>query len=1160
MEPEQEARLWELYYGLLSGEEAAELQNRIASDPQWAELWAQVQQKAGLVGEAARLQTDPLPLPSAQSADSAASGDTVSPEPTAYPPLLSESVRSVGAASRPKLFSKPASAKRADRWAVWVVYVSTGILLLVALWGALVHRHYLLALTGQHLRLVVQGPSVLRRGVENHFLVLTTRVDGRPVEAQVEWALFGPDQKRFFSQKETTDPQGQLRVVLPADMDLPPWVQVQVQAEAGSQRETHQLRLEVAPVEYQTFLGMDRLYYRPGEKLLFRCISVPRFRRLPQEQMWVEVELRDAEDRPVAGCSQEGRTWEGIGCGEFRIPPDMPAGLYVVVARNAQQRFPEVRKPFWILSPRESDVQVAVEFPQAPYHPGETVTAQIQLLQNGQPLPRVPLEIRAELGAQILHRDSLQTDGQGQCRIAFQLPERLAEQDAWLWVKLLASQPPLITCRPIPLDRSKIRCQFYPEAGLLVPEVENRVYFSIRDDQGRPVEVRGRLLDRQDRPITEVHTRHLGRGVFQFVPLKDQQYRFEILQPEGLAAPIELPPVAEAPKVLIKTSLAVVPPAQPLQFQIWTPPEVKTQVPLMVAVVCRGVLVAQQWLVPQIRQEGLPNETPVQIPLPQDLWGLLRLRVYDYSRSPPVLLAERLLYRLPPERLRVELGLPPEGARPGKSVTLRLSVQEGQGSLMSAIAGLSVVEESFLGTMPGLCPISPFWWLDELWEIPEDLEQAEQFLTDHLQSHQNLDLLLGTWGGRLRPVVGKDSVGQVAQPQAESGSGPLGVLAPEDAPPLVLDNLHRIQANYQQAKELFQQARPETLNAITLSSLLGGAGLVMFVILATLLQVAGGLRMWIPALVGAGICVAIGLVLAHPELLRPRSPYALPFAEYPACGHLEGSLAGGETGSGSAVDEQKSPQFGSSVPTGQMAPHFPKAAASRLPVHLEDGLTGPFGVPRSTLRRLLSIGLQEAQQLASPSSASQSGQQLSGGPAPPPTPKKPFPAEENRSAKPADSGPRPSVSSASKVTEALLQSNPSAAVPPPSAEPTYSETPMRNAQLPASPSGSRFVLREYAYRASRAAQTHTPLASQSRAAHQSHPVPLLYWHPFFVIGPERSAQCRFDLPEQPACFRIRADVLAPNGHMSLAETKLVSKPQPLKPPPSSEEPPAKREP
>jgi hypothetical protein len=106
-------------------------------------------------------------------------------------------------------------------------------------------------------------------------------------------------------------------------------------------------------------------------------------------------------------------------------------------------------------------------------------------------------------------------------------------------------------------------------------------------------------------------------------------------------------------------------------------------------------------------------------------------------------------------------------------------------------------------------------------------------------------------------------------------------------------------------------------------------------------------------------------------------------------------------------------------------------------------------------------------------------------------------------------------------------------------EPGTLETLGESAALLAGPSGSRFVVREYAYRAFRGGPTGKLPASGPKPASKSP---------------------QFDLPEQPGVFRIRADLLAPEGHMHLAETKIVSGALPAKPSSVPAKPPSKEQP
>lgn len=1129
MDAEQiEARLLELYYGLLSEQEAAELRERIASDAQWAEAWGRIEQLGGQLAEAARYPAPPVPLPEAEQLASEQWPPREFGQGSSGPQLLSESVRSGRTGGSPRGSGWAGRKVAEERWPLGVVYIGTFLLLLTAFWGATVHRHHLLALTGQHLRLFVQGPSVLRAGMENHFWILTSRPDGQPVEAQVELALFGPDEKRFFSQKDTTDAQGQVRVLIPSDMVLPGWVEMKVTAQAGSQQVSRSAYLQTLPAEYQSFLALDRVYYRPGDTVFFRSLTVERFSHRQGEDLWVEFELRDAEDRPVPGFFQQGRSWQGLGCGQFRLPGEMPSGIYTLVARNTQNRFPSVRKPFWVLPSPSEPLQLTAVFQQAPYRPGQKVEVHLELKEKGRPLPEQPVQLRVHQGSQTLLEQTLSTEPNGHLQFSFPLPDRLEEPSVWLWAKVPRSPVPVFRWWPIPLAEPKLVCRFYPEGGLLIPGVANRVYFAVRDPQGRPLEIRGQILDSHQREILQVHTTHHGRGVFQFRPVKNQTYQLRILSPEGFSQSIPLPPVVQDRKVIVKTGLGVIEPNRPIEFHLLTTPGAKQPMPLMAAVVCRGVEVARQWVVPEGPKEGLPTETPVEIPLPAGLWGLMHLRVYDYSQTPPMLVAQRLFYRLPASRLQAQCLPEPQSPLPGQSLQIRLFTKDPEGTPTTAVGTVAVVEEGFLGSFSALPVITPFWLLDELWELPEDLEEADFLVSNQPKAQQALDLLLGTWGGRVMGQIGTESPEESEKKETDLFhlfSSPFGSASVADRPPLVLDNLQEIQANYQQAIHVLQRDRPETLNAITLASLLGGIALVLFVILATLLQISGGLRLWLPACIGAGLCVGIGLVLAHPRLLRSSSAYAVPFREYPSPENTNlHSSSSSQAGSAAPSSTPAPRAFDSSIAQESRLPGGHKPSSSiEGPVPVGPSWAQALGLPPATSLRFVAVGAQEAQQLAHMLSS----------------------AEREDGVEPTQPLVQPSKTVA--AGRAKVRSSPSQSLPEKTSRPARdhgstgpspylpspsSQEPRPSETLPLP--GSRFVVREYLYRAEPSAGN-TPPENAPMA-------PLLYWHPFFLIGPEGSAECRFDLPSRPGTFRIRADLQAPGGRMTLAETKLLLPP------------------
>ena len=99
-----------------------------------------------------------------------------------------------------------------------------------------------MAVAGQHLRLVLSGPSSLEAGVAAEYAVGTTTITGQPLPAQVEVALLGPDGKRLKAYTEPADERGHLQVVIPADLPLPPQTKLKVAAWYRESREEAECR------------------------------------------------------------------------------------------------------------------------------------------------------------------------------------------------------------------------------------------------------------------------------------------------------------------------------------------------------------------------------------------------------------------------------------------------------------------------------------------------------------------------------------------------------------------------------------------------------------------------------------------------------------------------------------------------------------------------------------------------------------------------------------------------------------------------------------------------------------------------------------------------------------------------------------------------------
>ena len=173
-----------------------------------------------------------------------------------------------------------------------------------------------------------------------------------------------------------------------------------------------------------------------------------------------------------------------------------------------------------------------------------------------------------------------------------------------------------------------------------------------------------------------------GRGVFSIVPDAAETYRLKIISPAGIGDSPLLPPASSEQKIAIAAGRGVFAPGAPLEFTVRA---AKDRLPLVITARLRGMLVGQRMLVTSSPDQQA-KANAVSIPLDDQVAGVIRLTVYDYTKSPPKVLAERLVYRQP-RRLVVRAA---EGKKPGGEISL--SIQNEKGRPVAAVLGLTVLQ------------------------------------------------------------------------------------------------------------------------------------------------------------------------------------------------------------------------------------------------------------------------------------------------------------------------------------------------------------------------------------------------------------------------------------------------------------------------------------
>jgi hypothetical protein len=844
IDPQMHQRLLELIYELLPAEEAAALGRQIAEDEELAGAYAEARRRAGVIGDALRRKAEPIRLSR--------------PAPPVAVPFVSPSAAEP-AASRPAPLRAKASVRAPQaRWAGWVVGLAAGILLAISVGGYLFHRGQLADIAADHLRLRLMGPARLQAGAANRYTIRTTSVTGSPLGAQIDFALYTPDGTPLMAHQEKAGADGSLVVTVPGDLALPAGlppprqVRMEVAASHATRQERWESWLALEPLRYLTRLALDKPAYRPGETIRWRSLTRSRFGLAADREVPIAFSILAPQGGVLPGSASQRLTQRGVGWGEFNLPGTLEEGEYKLLAQSLDGSFPDREERFSLRPDEPPALRSDLEFSRSAYAPGDNVVAHFACYRNGDaPAAGARLAVHGTVDGKEVFYDPASTSPNGRRRIEFALPRHIASPDARLAVDVEDGAARQKLVKAIPLGRGKVRVEFFPEGGPLVAGLENRVYFTSRSAEGKPVSIAGMVLGARDQPVALVETAQEGAGSFSLKPAAGEPYRLRIDMPAGVADQPRLPEASARPGVVLAAGLGVIGPGKPLEFNVRA---TEKDLPLGAAAFCGDVLVGQQAFV----TEGASDA--VSIPLDPDVSGVLRLSIYDYRSSPPKTMAERLVYRQPARRLKVHVDSQERSHAGGAEAELALSVTDENGSRAAAGLGVAVVDEG-LFEAPERWAALPAQFLpagDFDGDGPSELQRATWALSGDPKGAVALDLFLGTEG---RQWLAAKSPGQ-------------------PIPPAMFDNLPELQARYTESLASYRANRTRVLTALTTTSLCAGVGLVLFVAMLTLMSIRSGLRLWVPSLGTAAVCIVIGAVLMNPERLKLRSSAEVAFASF----------------------------------------------------------------------------------------------------------------------------------------------------------------------------------------------------------------------------------------------------------------------------------------
>lgn len=726
-----EQKLWELEYGLLPDDEASALRQRIASEPDVAAAHGRVSAQSAMVAEAARVE-----VPRIQLQRTAPQSDQAIAKPTASKP---KTRRTVGFEYR-----------KVVNWSIAAAASLLLVLLGFSVAGknqpplknvALVEEKQMQDLTAavatQPVKIEVEGARVMQSGIENQLRFYTTTPDGVPQAAALKVQMEDAAGNVAVDTVVPTDQRGRGFLVMPRDV-VDKVAKLEV-AEVNQSLEWLAVPLAKAPESYVTYLTTDRPRYRPGDTVRFRSVTLSKFGLKADREVQVNFAITDPDGKPISNANQSGSTIQGVGSGEFTVVEGSAGGKYTLIAQNSSNLFPTSSRDFYVQPDEARQWSLGVAWDDTAYAPGANPKAKVVVQSlEGKPAAEIPVRVEAYVdGHQVnIPNAPTRTDANGEANLSLQLPAEISAGEGSLNI---APGNEEFQFERIPIRVPKIQVEFCPEGGELAAGISSRVYFYAHDALGRPVTVRGRVLDGKRAEVVNFATQHEGRGVFRFTPQASENYGLEITDPPKTTTDSPLPPINAQSHLVLDCGKGVFGSSEPVVPRITSssPPE-----NLVVVAKCRDAMVGH---VTVAAADFVSGSCDVPLQLAAEASGVIRITVFEHEQ--PV--AERLIFRQCPNRLSVRIAGTDQWYAPASQVQLSFSCVNEKGKPTSAALGVGVVDDELLKlARPATPRMATYFWLFGDIRSPEQLEDANFYVSDSAESQTALDLLLGTQGWR----------------------------------------------------------------------------------------------------------------------------------------------------------------------------------------------------------------------------------------------------------------------------------------------------------------------------------------------------------------------------------------------------------------------------
>jgi hypothetical protein len=300
----------------------------------------------------------------------------------------------------------------------------------------------------------------------------------------------------------------------------------------------------------KVYLQLDKPYYAIGDDIWFKAyITAGGNHRLSAISGVLNVELVDDKDsvkQRVKLPVVSGLTW-----GDFSLSDSLKEGNYRIRAytnwmRNAVEDY-FFDKTITITNSITNNVFTNTTYSYSRENGQQKVNAIISYTDlNGAPYANSQVSYEVKLGSKSIEKGKGQTDDKGNLNIGFVNLAGALKSGRIITELKIAGKKTVEKSVLIKAVSDNVDVQFFPEGGNLVNGNNTKIAFKAVGADGLRADIKGVVVDDQDKQVATFNSSHLGIGVFNLKPENGQIYKAKLTFADGSVNTVELPMASNA--------------------------------------------------------------------------------------------------------------------------------------------------------------------------------------------------------------------------------------------------------------------------------------------------------------------------------------------------------------------------------------------------------------------------------------------------------------------------------------------------------------------------------------------------------------------------------------------------------------------------------------